>query len=237
MCRDIIIDKTNTLITSKYDLSLEEQRIILILSSTVKPDDEDFKTYKFKIMEFMRMFNIKNKSQYTNIPKITKDLMKKVFEIRNENKITQISWFSSVEYEKGSGIVELQFSPKLKPFLLELKEFYIKHKIKNILDLNGKYSIRMYEILKSNQFKKIVEIKIDDLKEILKVNKDSYSIYQNFKKRIILHSQKELKEKTDIRFKFEEIKTSRKITSIKFFIYENKLKQDNFKNNYYDNEY
>lgn len=224
MNENYLVTKANTLITSNYDLSLEEQRIILTLASTVQPNDEDFKPYKFKISDFMELLGVEDKSKYSVIPKITKELMKKVFEIENGNKITQISWLSSAEYEKGTGIVELEFSPKLKPFMLGLKEFYTSYRLKNILELKGKYSIRMYEILKSNEFKRSAEITVDGLRKILKADKDSYKVYQNFKNRIIIQAQKELKEKTDIKFDYEEIKTGRKVTSIKFYIHSNKAK-------------
>lgn len=222
MNENYLVTKANTLITSNYDLSLEEQRLILTLASTVQPNDEDFKPYRFSIKEFMDLLGVETKSKYSVIPKITKELMQKVLEIKQENKIIQVAWLSSAEYEKGTGIVELEFSPKLKPFMLGLKEFYTSYRLKNVLELKGKYSIRMYEILKSNEFKNIAVINIDELRKILKADKGSYLIYQNFKNRIILQAQKELKDFTDISFDFEEIKTGRKVTSIKFFIKSNR---------------
>lgn len=221
MDKNYLVTKANTLITSSYDLSLEEQRIILTLASMVQPTDEDFKPYKFNIKEFMELLGVEAKSKYSIIPKITKELMQKVLEIKQKNKITQVAWLSSAEYEKGSGTVELEFSPKLKPFMLGLKEFYTTYRLKNVLELRGKYSIRMYEILKSNEFKKIAEIKVDDLRKILKADIGSYLIYQNFKNRIILQAKKELCSKTDICFDFEEIKTGRKVTALKFHIKSN----------------
>lgn len=222
MNENYLVTKANTLITSNYDLSLEEQRLILTLASTVQPNDEDFKPYRFSIKEFMDLLGVETKSKYSVIPKITKELMQKVLEIKQENKIIQVAWLSSAEYEKGTGIVELEFSPKLKPFMLGLKEFYTSYRLKNVLELKGKYSIRMYEILKSNEFKNVAVINIDELRKILKADKGSYLIYQNFKNRIILQAQKELKDFTDISFDFEEIKTGRKVTSIKFFIKSNR---------------
>lgn len=221
MNENFLVTKSNTLITSSYDLSLEEQRIILTLASMVQPTDEDFKPYKLNIKEFMELLGVEDKSKYTVIPKITKELMQKVFEIKNGNKITQVAWLSSAEYEKGLGTVELEFSPKLKPFMLGLKEFYTSYKLKNVLELKGKYSIRMYEILKSNEFRKNVKIELDDLRNILKVNKGSYLVYQNFKNRIIIQAQKELQDKTDISFEFEEIKTGKKVTHLGFSIKSN----------------
>ncbi|NFV14559.1 replication initiation protein [Clostridium sporogenes] len=222
MDKKYIVTKSNTLINSSYDLSLEEQRIILTIASMVQPDDEEFKPYKFRISDFMRLLNVKSKTKYSEIPKITKELMQKVFEIKQNERILQIAWLSSAEYIPKTGIIELEFSPKLKPFMLGLKEFYTSYKLGNVLELKSKYSIRVYELLKSNEFKKTFEINVEDLRDMLKAKTKSYKIYQNFKNRIIIKAQQELEEKTDISFEFEEIKTGRKVTSLKFYIKSNK---------------
>lgn len=224
MNENYLVTKANTLITSNYDLSLEEQRIILTLASTVQPTDEDFKPYKFSIKDFIHLLGIEDKRKYTKIPKITKELMQKVLEIKQGDDILQVAWLSSAHYRKGTGTIELEFSPKLKPFMLGLKEFYTSYRLKNVLELKGKYSIRMYEILKSNEFKKSAEIEVDELRKILKADTGSYLVYQNFKNRIIVQAQRELQDKTDISFDFDEIKTGKKVTSIKFYINSNKNK-------------
>ena len=121
--KDYLVTKSNYFImNSSYDLSLEEQKIILTLASIVQPDDEEFKPYKFKISEFMELLGVENKTKYTEIPKITKELMKKVFEIHEENTLIQTAWISGAIYEKGSGMVILKFNPDLKPYMLQLKE-------------------------------------------------------------------------------------------------------------------
>lgn len=204
---------------SSYDLSLEEQKVILTLASMVNPQDEEFKPYKFKISEFMELLGVDTKTKYVEIPKITKELMKKVFEIREENKIIQVAWLSSAVYEKGSGYVELEFSPRLKPYMLQLKDLFTRYRLANILNMKSKYSPKLYELLKANEFKKqkFFEIDIDKLRELFKAD-DIYPLYADFKRHIIIKTQKELKKYTDIAFDFEEIKTGRKVTSIKFII-------------------
>jgi len=216
--KDYIVTKSNDLINCSYDLSLQEQKIILTLASMVQPKDEDFKPYTFKIKDFMELLGVKSTTKYIEIPKITKELMAKVFEIKRGEKVIQLAWLSSAEYEKGTGLVELEFSPKLKPYMLGLKERYTSYKIGNVLSLRSKYSLRLYEILKSNLYKKDVIIEIEELKKVLRATEKSYSVYRNVKTRIVLQAQKEFKLKTDINFTFEEIKTGRKVTSIKFTI-------------------
>lgn len=222
MDKNYLVTKSNTLITASYDLNLQEQKLILTLASMVQPTDEEFKEYEFKIKDFMELLGIETQTKYTEIPKITKELMKKVFEIREGKDIIQLSWLSSARYKTGEGLVILKFDSSLKPYMLQLKELYTSYKLENILSLKSKYSLRLFELLKCNEFKKIWTIELEELKKILGVTEKSYSIYQNVKNRIILKAQKELKEKTDISFDFEEIKTGRKVTTIKFYINKNK---------------
>ncbi|WP_338631937.1 replication initiation protein [Clostridium baratii] len=221
MENNYIVTKANSLINANYNLSLQEQKIILILASMVQPYDEEFQEYKLEIKELLKLLDIKDQSKYIELPKITKELMKKVFEIKEGKEILQLAWLSSARYKTQKGELYIKFSPDLKPYLLKLKSLYTSYKLDNILTLKSKYSIRVYELLKSNEYKNQYECSINDLKKKLYIIEKSYDIYQNFKNRVIIKAQKELKEKTDIEFEFEEIKTGRKVTALKFFIKEN----------------
>ncbi|WP_072060704.1 replication initiation protein [Clostridium novyi] len=220
MDENYLVTKSNFFImNSSYDLTLEEQKIILTLASMVQPTDEEFKAYTFKVSDFMKLLDIKTKTKYSELPKITKNLMKKVFEIKEDNRLIQLAWLSSVIYEKGSGEVILKFSPDLKPYMLKLNKLYTSYRLANILSMKSKYSPRIYEILKCNEFKKekCIEIQLDLLKKLLKTE-HIYPRYNDFKRFILVKAQKELDKLSDIRFEFEEVKTGRKVTSLRFYI-------------------
>ena len=226
MDKEYLITKSNYFImNSSYDLSLEEQKIILTLASMVQPDDEEFKPYKFRIADFMELLGVETQTKYTEIPKITKELMKKVFEIQEGDTLIQTAWLSGAKYKRGSGEVELTFSSYLKPYMLKLGSMFTQYKLANVLSMKSKYSPRIYEILKCNEFKKqgYIEITIDDLRKLLKAE-TIYPLYANFKQKLLIPTQKELKKLSDIYFDFEEIKTGRKVTSLKFYIRSNKNK-------------
>lgn len=226
MDKEYLITKSNYFImNSSYDLSLEEQKIILTLASMVQPDDEEFKPYKFRIADFMELLGVETQTKYTEIPKITKELMKKVFEIQEGDTLIQTAWLSGAKYKRGSGEVELTFSSYLKPYMLKLGSMFTQYKLANVLSMKSKYSPRIYEILKCNEFKKqgYIEITIDDLRKLLKAE-TIYPLYANFKQKLLIPTQKELKKLSDIYFEFEEIKTGRKVTSLKFYIHSNKNK-------------
>lgn len=218
-----MVTKSNKLISANYDLSLQEQKIILTLASMVQPQDTEFKEYEFKIKDFIQLLDVKDEKKYIEVPKLTKDLMKKVFEIREGKDILQLSWLSSARYKTGEGTLILKFAPDLKAYMLELKELYTSYRLENVLSLKSKYSIRLYEVLKSNAFKRQVAIELEELKSMVGAKEKAYNTYANFKNKALIQAQKELKDKTDISFEFEELKTGRKVTSLKFYIKTNKV--------------
>lgn len=73
------------------------------------------------------------------------------------------------------------------------------------------------------QYEKIGNRKetVEYIKHFLNIDNKKYKLYNDFKKKTILIAQKELKEKTDIYFEFEELKNGRKITEINFLIFKN----------------
>lgn len=224
---NIIVKKSNTLIEAHYTLGINEQKIIYKLLSLIKVSDEDFKTYEVKISDLISFLNVKNDRIYQDIRQYNRNLQKNIITIVNENGTieTDITWLSSAKYDKEKSTITYKFDSTLKLYLLKLNEHFTQFGIENIMKFNSKYSPRIYELLIKNKFKKYKEreIKIDELRKILVLG-DMYEKYGMFKKHIILKTQEEINKYTDITFTFEEIKESRKVVAIIFYI---KLKKIN----------
>ena len=109
--------------------------------------------------------------------------------------------------------------------MLKLSSMFTQYKLSNILSMKSKYSPRIYEIFKCNEFRKqgFIEIEVEGLRKLIKAD-EVYPKYNDFKRYVIERTQKELKKLSDLSFEFEEIKTGRKVTSLKFCIYSNKSK-------------
>ena len=216
MDKNYLVTKSNSLIHSRYELSLEEQRIILTLATMVQPDDEGFKTYTMSVSDFAKLTNVDPASKYTKLKGITKKLMQKVFEIDDEEQCLQLHWLSSCRYVKKQGMIELKISDELKPYMLQLKEKFTSYYLRNILSMKSKYSVRMYEILKSNQFKGSFIIELDVLKRMLKC--ETYKQWTHIRTRIIEPSIKEINYYTDLFVDYKPIKSGRSINSIEFIL-------------------
>ena len=218
MLKNNIVTKANDLNLRAYKLNKTEQLLVLSIASMIQPQDEDFKTYKLYVKDFMDLIDVSDKSKYIELPKITKSLMMKIIEIKKAHSLLQVAWFSSVEHRPGEGLIEVEFSPKLKPYLLNLKENFVTYALNQVAKLSSKYSIRFYELLKQYQFMNIVQFELDEFRGLIGLDDSIYPRYSNMKPKVLLVAQKEINNKTDIFFDFEEIKSGRKVTTLKFYI-------------------
>lgn len=222
---DSTIYKSNELINSIFDLSLQEQRIVLILISMVNPKkDKEFISFEMPVEMFKSMIGADVRGgYYQELEEVVKRLMKRSFKVARpeDDGWLRINWLSSCEYKKGEGIIQLEISAKLHPFLLDLKSHYTSYRLKNILPLRSGYSIRLYELLK--QYEAIGEryLSLEEMRQMMEIKNTEYSLYADFKRKVILQAQKELKEKTDIFFEFKQKKKVRRVIGIYFFIYKN----------------
>ncbi|MEW4370339.1 replication initiation protein [Paenibacillus kandeliae] len=209
-----LVTKANNLIETPLKLGVVEMRIVIVLISTISPHDDEFKPYRFKISEFAKMIGVKNKNIHQQIKDYTYSLMSQPFYLHDN---LQVTWLASAEYFPGEGVVEVEFSPKLRPYLLQLKEKFTTYRLIDIIKLKSAYAMRIYELLK--QYERIGSrtFTVQRLKELLGIE-DQYPVYADFKKRVLVKAQQEINKHTDISFSFEEMKTGRKITEIKFLL-------------------
>lgn len=215
-----IITKSNLLIDSNYRLSPLESKLIATLFSNVQPNDEKFNTYVFPIKEFTDFLELKGKSKYEDLRNITLNLME-AFEIKIGDEITQVSWLSYVQYNEKKGSITLRFDRFWEPYILQLRKNFTSYKLGNITKLKSSYSIRLYELLKQRQSLRKRTFFIQELRDKLGIESNIYPRYANFKQRVLLTAQREMREESDIFFDFIEIKNGRSVEKIEFIIYHN----------------
>ncbi len=221
--------KSDTIVKARYKLNPLSLKFITVLIAGLKRSDDLNQTYEFRVKEFKELMGLKRKDLYWAVKEAVKEILEKPLYIpkdEDSNSFLMLNWVASAEYKEGEGVVEFEISKKLRPYLLSVKERFLKYKLENILSLSNNYSIRLYEILKdwlevNKRYNKKAEkvISLSDFREMLEIPK-SYSAH-DIKRHILDKSKKELLEKTDITFNYKEIKSGRKITHLKFTITDN----------------
>ena len=217
MVENAMITKHNQLIEARYNLNLNEQKIILYAVSKLDSiHQKEFNVVEIDIKDFTSLINT-NEHKYSEIKNIVKNLMKKQVEIDTKEGNLVANWVSSIQYKKNTSKVELEFSVKLKPYLLQLKSHYKSYKLKNVIRFKNKYAIRVYELLKQYENMKSKErtIKLDELKKMIGCEAQ-YNRFANFEQKVLIPSRSEILKHSDLCFEYEKIKDGRKIVAIKF---------------------
>lgn len=216
-----LVTQSNNLIEARHKkpLTAREQKIVLAMVSMIQPSDEDFKDYRISVKNFSEMLGLKGSVKYTQMKGIAENLMTKTIEIPKENGGWILAnWISSAEYKEGEGVIDLSFSPKLKPYMLQLKSQFTSYRLSNILNLNSTYSIRLYELMKKWQHLGQWGCSIEDLRGKLGVGEGIYPRYANLKARVLATAIEEVNEKTDLYIGFNEIKKGRSVERVEFTI-------------------
>lgn len=222
---DLAVVKSNRIIEAKYKLGARAQKFILLMVSMIEVKDKEFKYQTIKIKDIESILNIDGKKWggiYQEMKDIILSLNNRPLKIQNDDgSILIVNWIASAEIRKGKGVVEFEFSEKLKPYLLQLKSHFTKFKLHNILKLRSSFAIRLYELMKAHQFLGKVSYTLVELKDILGIE-GKYSAYYDFKRRVLVPAQEELKAFSDVYFEYEEKKQGRSVHTLLFKILENK---------------
>lgn len=223
--RDGEVRKANALIQkSRYNLSTQQQKILLYLISQIKPYDDDFKVYEFDIIDFCKVCGIVYESgkNYDTIKQQIKQIADKSYWITLEDGETEtlLRWIEKPYIKKRSGTIQIRLDNDMRPFLLKLKEHYTKYELIYTLRFRCKYSIRLYELVKSVHFHDLApytaQYTVEDLAAI--IGAETYRQYKDFKSRALVPAVREINEYSDKRVSFTEIKKGKKVTGIELTI-------------------
>lgn len=208
--------KNNSLLNAKSQWNTHEQKLFNVLLSDLNGDKaESFTVTK---QELEKLFKVELHT--ADLKKLTRSMVKKGFSLqRGKNSWMEIQIFSSIAYEDG--IMTMNLTRESLPHLYELKSF-TKYMLDDVFTLNSKYSIRIFELLKREQFKQKASfsVGIQELRDFVGVLPDEYPKFVNFDQRVLKVAEDEINKNTDLKFKYEKIKQWRTIKEIKFIYLE-----------------
>jgi plasmid replication initiation protein len=224
--KNLEVKKSQNLVKSSFRLSPFSLKLITTLISLVQKENKN-NEYTLNANDFKELVGIKSNKYIEFIENSIDEILFKQNAVKyiKDNKINMGYWVYNISYDAGQ--ISFRLNDNLLPLILNLKEKYLSYGLNNILSLKSEYSIRMYEILKDEYNLKSrysnkeieFELNLDEMKEMFVIPK-SYK-FDNIRVRIIEKAQKDLLEHTDIKFLWKPLKTGRKVTSIKFEIYQN----------------
>ncbi|MCE3047809.1 replication initiation protein [Helicobacter kayseriensis] len=195
--------------TAKTKMSANELKVFYQVSTLIDKDDDKFMKYTISVKDFVGSLGFSQ----TNI-KDTKDicrtLAKQCFEIQEGDIWRVYPIFAGFEFDTKAQMIGFEFNDKMRPYLLNLKQFTKIENVEYIKQFESKYAIRIYALLKDYRKMAYRDFDMEDLHKILQLPK-SYLDYGQFKKRVLDPAIVEINEKSDLFIsKIEEIKKQRK---------------------------
>lgn len=211
----------NELIQKKrYNLSLLEQKLVMYMVSKITPYDAPGTDYTFTYNEFEEVCNLNKDGGKTkkSIYEMMRELSTHPLEVKLTEHQTLIThWFNNAVFDDETDTVKLDFSKYLVPYLYNLQTLYTQFSLENVLAMKSKYSIRLYEYLKSVKnlgYKHLISL--DELKS--RMGAENYDLYKDFRVRALTPALEEINKYTDLEVDYQERKTGKRITAIEFKI-------------------
>lgn len=235
--REQFVVKANDLIQrTRYNLTTQQQKIVLYAISKIRPNDTVDTEYEFSIEEICAACGLKTENggyYYMSIKSDIKKLTERQWCVMPDGKESTVSWIGDATIVPGSGTVRISFHKKMAPYLFELREKYTQYKLLNVLAFKGKYTIRLYEILRSHITQRMIDkdkessflVSVEELRDLLMVK--SYPRWADFDRFIIKKAVEEINLfADDIHIEYEAVKKDGKtVSSVAFFIEAARAKQ------------
>lgn len=231
-----LVVKANDLIRkTRYNLTAQQQKIVLYAISKIKPNDPPQTWYQINIDEICEACGIEiDGGHYYKV--IKEDLQKlttRLWVKMPDNSEATVSWISDAEIIPLSGKVYIKFHEKMAPYLFELRERYTMYHLEDVLVFKSRHSIRLYELLRSyitsrdivREIEKDVSFTVEQLREILAV--DKYNRWADLNRFVIKKAVDEINLCNDIiHIEYETFKgEGRNIELVNFIITPARYKQ------------
>ena len=220
--------QSNKLITAKLSRNITVTGLKLIRLAITNIDsirDDELFEYTIKMTDFAELLGLKNsKNIYRDCKRICCSVAQTVIGFEDTRKkkgsFSYKPLFSSCDYDDGNGMVIIKFNEQIKPFLLHLKGNFTQIPLQEILLMNHKYSIRVYELIKLKLRNATphadkhypIEISVKELRRVTDTE-DKYPQIKDLKHRVLYPALADIErdETAQIHCNVKDIKEGRTI--------------------------
>ena len=226
--RKKLVIKDNALIMASYSLTVEEQRLILACiqkAHTKKiPRTNNSLEIVLTVREYAELYDVKMVTAYKALSNSADKLYDRTIRIAEEGVKKRNARWIQEHAEYDSGRIKLIFSDLVSQHITEVVTAQTAYMIAQASQLRSLHSIRLFEIFQTvidhEERQGCWEVSVDELKEILDVNKN-YDRWADFKRKVIDPSLKAINKDTSLKVEWRiSKKDGRKISHIEFTVFE-----------------
>lgn len=209
-----IVKKSNALARASWSVkSVYEPRLVALVASRVRADDQDFQDYEIPLSELLGGSGDGRTRQL--LAEVVEGLLGRVLTLPRPNGWAKCNVFSWCEYDAKAGCVRARFDPGLKEHYLNLQSHFTQYSLMEFLLLPSTYSQRLFEVLKSWASLPEAVIDLSDLFQMLDVPA-SLQRYPDFRRKVLERAHRDITSQTGLRYQWEPIKQGRAVAAIRF---------------------
>ena len=219
----VIAYKDKWLVEASYDMTLNEQRLMLTCVGMLNPREPVPDEITIHAADLLRHFpDIGETNVARELSKAVNKLWDRSIIVRDPSQEKEFRWIDSrVKYFKGEARATISFSPAVKKYLSEFSGVFAKIALENVSGLQSAYSLRLYEMCM--QFIKAGNrlITIEEFRFMM-ATKDKYKDFRDMKKRVIEPAVAEINEKTNLDITVAKLRKHGRSYSHLHFIFKEK---------------
>lgn len=219
-----ILMKNNVLVQAKYNLSLVENRVFLLLLYKLQKTPNGVLSCEITHDEFKEIIKKTKDRTIGSIEEILSGLRRKPIYFIKEKNNGDISWgeygfINGFEYDVKSKTFHIESSEKIYSLIQNyLESGYTPNNLAILFGLGNYYAQRLYDLLRLwSGTKSVITYSVDELKMYLSLE-GKYGDYNTFKRRVIIPALKALVDIGCFEIDFKENKVGRKVVSIDFIV-------------------
>ena len=214
--------KSNAIIqNARFELTLQEQKIIAYICSKVTPNNKDT-SITINVSEFIEICGIQSQGKvYQRVKAVVNGLTDRKMWVEIEPNVeVTMRWVQRAWINKNNGQIKLELDELMKPYLYDLKQRFTQYQLKNVLKMKSRYAVQLFELFKSYEYRKIFTVSVDRLKKLLMVdNIGTYENFGKFREKVLTVAINEINRCSDITISYEVSgKEVRKVSELTFFI-------------------
>lgn len=226
-----LVVKDNALIDACFNLSLVEQRLLLLAITEAREIDNLTSNTAVEITarQYSIQFKVHEKEAYNALKNACDSLFERRFSYvdryKGDRLIKKVRWVSELGYVENKGLVLVNLSDTVISLISRLESQFTKYHLKQVSGFKSKYSIRLYElVVKWLSIGVTQKYLISDLRERLGVGIQEYKTMSLFKVNVLDKAFNEINQKSDLIISYEQFKEGRTITHVQFKV-KNKVQE------------
>jgi plasmid replication initiation protein len=218
MTSQLVVTKDNKLTQdASYDLSISEQRVILLciakLDSRAGIPDKD--GFKITVDDFSKELGIDNKAVYRDLKAAAIKLYNRSIRIGDAVTGSNARWIYKEEHDERKGEITLYFTPEIMPYLTELKGKFTSYKLKDVANFESSYSFRFYELLASWKGKEELTVEVSWIRKSLNLGV-KYPQTGDLKRYVVLPAVADINKFSNLNVELGQVKKGREINKFIF---------------------